>query len=300
MRTIITNDVEDVSITNNNLSFETAKKVADVGLPRTLSLYSRYNVKGTFYFTGRFAEQFPNSVIDVAKKGHEVGCHGYIHEPKYSFDRISPKQQFLHLYKSKSLIEELIGPIEAFRAPALRLGDYTISILEKLGFRTDSSVASQRFDGPFSFGSIRKLSWLSAPRNPYFPSYKCLYRQGNSKILEIPTSAMLFAFQGTTMRVAPKINELIGSFLFNESRLTKKPIVFLYHPNEAITEKQNKKIPRRSKSFLGYLFGDYLRRKLKLRNLGKKSIKLHEEILKASIKNDFEFVTAKEFRQSYI
>ena len=69
MYTLITNDVEEVSIVNNNLNPETAKKVAEVGIPRLLVLYSKYNVEATFYFTATFAKRFPECVINVSKQG---------------------------------------------------------------------------------------------------------------------------------------------------------------------------------------------------------------------------------------
>ena len=73
MHTLITNDVEEVSIVKNKLSFRTAQKVADKGLPRLLEIYNKYDVQGTFYFTGTFAESFPNSIKAVMDCGHEIG-----------------------------------------------------------------------------------------------------------------------------------------------------------------------------------------------------------------------------------
>ena len=172
----MTNDVEETSIVNNNLSYQTSLKVSKEGLPPLIDLYSKYDVESTFYFTGTFANKFPESVQSVIDHGHEVGCHGYSHQPQHAFDLLEPKQQYLHLVKAKKEIESISGTIEAFRAPALRLGNHTIPILEKVGFKTDSSVASQRFDGPLTFGSLKKLKWLTSPRMPYFPSHHNPYQ----------------------------------------------------------------------------------------------------------------------------
>ena len=170
MYTLITNDVEEVSIVNNSLNPETAKKVAEVGIPSLLDLYSKYNVEATFYFTATFAKRFPECVVNVSKQGHEVGCHGYSHLPEHAFDSLSPEKQYMHLYNAKRVIEKISGPIESFRAPALRINEYTPKALEYVGFKTDSSVASQRFDGPLSYGTRMKFNWLSSPRGPYTPS----------------------------------------------------------------------------------------------------------------------------------
>lgn len=296
----MTNDVEETSIVNNNLSYNTASKVSKEGLPSLIDLYSKYDVESTFYFTGTFAKNFPDSVQKVIDNGHEVGCHGYSHHPHHAFDVLTPKEQYIHLLKAKKEIESISGRIEAFRAPALRLGTQTLTILENLGFRTDSSVASQRFDGPLTFGSLEKLKWLSSPRLPYFPNPKNPCQKGQSKILEIPVSALIVAYQGTTMRISPTFNNLLGNYLFHESKKTNKPIVFLYHPNEAITESPtSSKINRRSRSYIGYIFGDLLRHRLKNNNLGPKSLHLLEGIIKKSIDHGFDFVSAKKFRKKF-
>ena len=102
---------------------------------------------------------------------------------------MSYEEQLSELKKAKRIIESLAGTIESFRAPALRLNEDTLRALEETGFQSDSSVASQRFDGPFTFGSKKKLKWMVAPRKPYFLSYESITREGDSKILEIPISA---------------------------------------------------------------------------------------------------------------
>ena len=56
---ILTNDVELTSIVNNNLSVETGKKVLAEGIPKLLNLYAKYNIKSTFFITGKYVESFP-------------------------------------------------------------------------------------------------------------------------------------------------------------------------------------------------------------------------------------------------
>ena len=46
-----------------------------VGLPRLLDLYARHDIKCTFYFTGMFVEQSPESVELVMGYGYEIGYH---------------------------------------------------------------------------------------------------------------------------------------------------------------------------------------------------------------------------------
>jgi len=266
---LMTNDVESFSIPLNREDDNIAKEVYEVGLPRLLELYARHDIKCTFYFTGMFAEQSPESVELVKAHGHEIGCHSYSHAEDKALDVLSYEEQLSELKKAKRIIESLAGTIESFRAPALRLNEDTVKALEETGFKSDSSVCPQRFDGPFTFGSKRKLKWLLAPRRPYFLSYDSIIRRGDSKVLEIPISALLFSFSGTVMRRSPFITRLVQKYLSFESKRTDKPVVFLFHPNECL-DFNGKAIPtRRSTNFFEHLFADVIRQKLKLKNLGK-------------------------------
>jgi hypothetical protein len=181
----------------------------------------------------------------------------------------------------------------------LRLNEGTVKALEETGFQSDSSVALQRFDGPLTFGSKRKLKWLLAPRMPYFLSYESITRKGDSKILEIPISALLFSFSGTVMRRSPIITKILQRYLFFESKQKDKPVVFLFHPNECL-DFNGKVVPtRRSTNFFEHLFADVIRQKLKLKNLGQNSLKLLDDVLISAREYGFEFVSANEYTKIY-
>ena len=296
---LMTNDVEHHSIPLNREDSRIPEKIYQMGLPRLLDLLSKHDVSSTFYFTGMFAEQSPESVEMVVDHGHEVGCHGYDHSPKRAFDTLSFEEQIIELEKAKAILQPLAGKITSFRAPALRINGDTILALEKMGFLTDSSVASQRFDGPMTFGSKKKLKWLTAPRNPYYASYDSPMKQGNSKLLEIPISAALLPFIGTTMRISPTLSNLIQKYLFYESVKTEKPVVFLFHPNECLDVNEEIIFTRRATSTFEYIFADLLRQRLKLKNLGSPSLELLDQVLKKAKENEFEFVTAKEYSKIF-
>jgi len=300
---LITNDVELHSIPKNTIDPSIADDIHATGLTRLLDCYAKYDVKATFYFTGDFAELKPESVELVRGHGHEIGCHGYTHDVNQAFDLLTLEEQVSHLARAKKIIEEIAGPIRAFKAPALRINEYTIQALETTGFSIDSSVASQRFDGPMSFGSKKKLNWLFAPRSPYHPSRKSPFRRGDSPVLEIPVSACLFPYIGTLMRAHPPLFKLIEKILFHESRLTGKPVLFIFHPNECIDcqidPAGKNRIERRSKSYLEYLFADKLRQQLKLKNLGSDAIRLHEESIKRGKQFGFDFISVSDFEKKF-
>lgn len=291
----MTNDVESFSIPLNRLDHDTAKEVLNVGLPRLLDLYARHDIKSTFYFTGEIAQIVPEAVELVLDHGHDIGCHGYDHSHKKTFDGMSFQEQVIELRKAKDVIEAISGRIHDFRAPALRINESTIRALEETGFNTDSSIASQRFDGPLTFGSKRKLKWLLAPRFPYNPSYNSIVKKGESKILEMPISALLFSYIGTTMRVSPAILRCLEKVLFAESIMTGKPLVFLFHPNECLDINSNVSPMRRGSNMVEYIFGDVIRRELKLHNLGMRAVKLIDEVIKRAKNKGFEFVSMQEY-----
>lgn len=295
---LMTNDVEHHSIHLNKEDPNIPNQIYNTGLPRLLEILSKYDVSSTFYFTGMFAEQCPQSIELVKEHGHEIGCHGYDHDPNKALDLLSLNKQVIELKKAKSAIESVGGKIRSFRAPALRINKNTVYALEKLGFTTDSSVASQRFDGPMTFGSVKKIRWLYSPRKPYYISYNDPFKSGDSNVLEIPISAALFPFIGTTMRISPTITRILQKYLFHESIVTGKPIVFLFHPNECLDFNGKIQINRRSSSTVEYLFADVLRHKLKQKNLGKASLILLEEILSSAKEYNFEFVSAKEYEKT--
>jgi peptidoglycan/xylan/chitin deacetylase (PgdA/CDA1 family) len=142
-----------------------------------------------------FAEASPESVELVREHGHEIGCHGYDHSPQRAFDLLGYEEQVNELEKAKAAIEPVAGRITSFRAPALRINEDTVKALAETGFSSDSSIASHRFDGPFTFGAAGKLKWLHAPRKPYMLSYESVVSEGDSGVLEVPISALVFPLQ---------------------------------------------------------------------------------------------------------
>ena len=292
-----TNDVELTSIVNNTLSEKTGEKVFREGMPRLLDIYEKYNVKSTFFYTADIAQKFPAIVRTAAELGHEIGSHGLTHEVDKSFDIMTFTQQKEHLTKSKSILEEISGQkVISFRAPALRVNEFTGPALEEAGFLIDSSVASQRFDVFMSFGSVKKFKWLFAPRLPYKVDRNNLSRRGGSNIVEIPLSALLLPYIGTTMRIFPKLTKQLRYILHFENCVNRKPINFLIHPNELIEEQKSQGVvQKRATNVINYLLKDYLRTKLKGRNLGENAIELYENEVAFFHEQNYEACTLRAY-----
>ena len=265
-------------------------------MPRLLELYDRYGVRATFFFTGHIAQLCPQLVRMAQERGHEVGSHGLTHEVAKAFDTMPRDEQLAHLRQSKQILEDITGSaVVSFRSPAMRVTKDFPLVLREAGFEVDSSVSSQRMDMFFSFGSLNKLHWLTAPRHAYRTQADNIFHRGNDGVLEVPVSAMGFPYIGTFMRIAPLLNRMTRRMLYAETLLTGRQFVFLTHPNEFIDEpRDGGPIERRAKNPLAYLMGDVVRHALKVHNLGEKALPLMEHELQFFQRHQFQFLTCRE------
>ena len=294
----MTNDVETTSIVNGGLRDETGIKVWKEGLPMLLDLYDKYGGKATFFYIAKFAEQHPEIIKIVQERGHEIACHGLTHQHEKAFDVMPYNEQLEHLKTAKKILEDIAGEeVVSFRAPALRVNFDTPKALIEAGFKFDSSVAPQRMDMFMSLGSKNKLQWFGAPRTPYRADAANLARKGDSPITEVPVSSFVVPYIGTFMRISPFINSLTRRLLYLETKNTAKPINFLIHPNEVITEENlHTKTQRRASNFISYLLSDVLRRKLKQNNLGRDALNLFEKEILFWSNKEYEFKRIKDIK----
>jgi len=109
----------------------------EVGTPRLLRLFDKYDLKTTWMIPGHSIETFPAQMKEVVDAGHEVGAHGYSHENPIA---MTPQQEEDVLKKSIDLIADLAGqPPRGYVAPWWELSPHTAPLLLKHGFRYDHS-----------------------------------------------------------------------------------------------------------------------------------------------------------------
>lgn len=115
----------------------------EVGTPRLLKLFDKYNIKTSWFIPGHSIETFPEQTRMVADAGHEIGAHGYSHENPIA---MTPKQEEDVLKKSVALIEDLAGkPPRGNVAPWWEMSSVTAELLLRYGFRYDHSQAYNDF-----------------------------------------------------------------------------------------------------------------------------------------------------------
>ena len=109
-----------------------------VGVGRILELLAREGIASTWFVPGHTVETFPASVAAVVDAGHEVACHGWLHEDLAALGR---DEQRAVLERSIEALTRAAGgrPI-GFRAPYWSLGSETLAIVGSLGFIYDSSL----------------------------------------------------------------------------------------------------------------------------------------------------------------
>lgn len=171
-----------------------------VGLVEILKILDKFNIKGTFFCTGKVAEQLPESIRLIERKGHEIACHSLNHE---RLTQLTFKKCYEVIHQNKILIENITqnSEIIGFRAPYLRPPKYLFRILKNLGFKYDSSIKS--------------------------PKMLKNYHINNSQIQEFHPSNLSIFFR------------LPMSYSYLRKRIFKEKLVILYfHPWEAINMKE--------------------------------------------------------------
>ena len=59
----------------------------EVGSIRLLDMFDKYKLKTTWFIPGHSVETFPEQMKEVARRGHEIGMHGYSHENPIAMTR---------------------------------------------------------------------------------------------------------------------------------------------------------------------------------------------------------------------
>jgi peptidoglycan-N-acetylglucosamine deacetylase len=108
----------------------------NVGTPCILELMKWFNLRSTFFTPGWIAEQYPSMVAAVAKDGHEIGLHGYLHEPPPNLDEAQEREV---IRRGSAALEALTGkrPI-GYRSPIWQFSANTVRLLHQAGFKYTS------------------------------------------------------------------------------------------------------------------------------------------------------------------
>ena len=119
---------------------------SEVGVPRLLRLFKKYELPTTFFIPGHSIETFPDQCRQIVDEGHEIGAHGYSHENPVA---MTPTQEEAVLVRSCEVIEKLSGKSpRGYVAPWWEMSASTAALLKKYGFTYDHSQGYRDFQ-PF-------------------------------------------------------------------------------------------------------------------------------------------------------
>lgn len=106
---------------------------------KILDLLDEYGVKTTFFVPGWVAENYPGQVAEIARRGHEVAGHGYLHE---RFDKFESRKEEEDVFSKmeKAIVETVGVKPSGYRAPYWKWSSFTLDILVSRGYVYDSSL----------------------------------------------------------------------------------------------------------------------------------------------------------------
>ena len=156
----------------------------EIGVPRLLNFFDRFNIKATWFAPGHSIETFPKQVENIVKRGHEIGLHGYSHENPLAMTR---QQEEDVLDKCIELITNVAGrkPV-GHAAPWWELSAATPELLLARGIKYDHSMMHRDFECYYlRTGDEWTPIDYSQPARSWM---KPLVRGKESALIEIPVS----------------------------------------------------------------------------------------------------------------
>jgi peptidoglycan/xylan/chitin deacetylase (PgdA/CDA1 family) len=107
-------------------------------VPRILALLRAAEIRGTFFVPAWVAQHYPDRVKAIAGDGHEIGCHGDVHE---LVTDLPPGREKEILAKSLEVLTPLAGRRPTgYRAPAWQFSGDTLALLAAEGFDYSSNM----------------------------------------------------------------------------------------------------------------------------------------------------------------
>lgn len=151
-------------------------------VPQVIPFLSRMADEGVFmtvFVLEEVAKDNPHVIRQIAKMGHEIGCHGLGHDLVY---KLSAEQFRVRTEEAKRVLDEIVGsPIQGYRAPCFSMENEKLDILWDLGFTYDASLIrfkEHKLYNVMDMSSFEKVESM-------------IYRKGRNYEFETPTLDIL-------------------------------------------------------------------------------------------------------------
>ncbi len=225
-------DVEDwfhPELVREHVAVSQAERRAEQATRPLLELLERHGVRATFFIVGEVALAAPDLVREIARRGHEIGCHTMSHR---TLHELGPEGFRAELAAYGDVMAGLgVTDIAGFRAPTFSLDQrsaWAIPILAEMGYRYDSSVFPVR--NPV-------YGVLGAPLTPYRIAAQDVGRPAMAgELWEFPMSVWqagplrVPVSGGFYLRVLPWP---VVRWLLGRINAAGRPFVIYMHPWEA-------------------------------------------------------------------
>ncbi|MBV9917284.1 MAG: polysaccharide deacetylase family protein [Solirubrobacterales bacterium] len=103
-----------------------------MALPRLLDELDALGLSATFFVEALNCELYPQALLEIAGRGHELGVHGWRHE---AWGQLSPEREGDLLARAARAFRALGLPTRAFRPPGGESTVRTQPLLRELGFQ---------------------------------------------------------------------------------------------------------------------------------------------------------------------
>jgi len=187
---------------------------------RVLDLFSRHQVRGTFFVLGWVAERHPELVKRIDQGGHEVASHGWEH---IRVNTQTPAEFRSDVDRTRKLLQDLSGqPVLGYRAASYSIGageNWAWDQLAQAGHRYSSSIVPIRHD---------LYGIPDAPRFSFLTEY--------DNLLEVPITTVSLAGRNINCGGGGWFRLFPYSFsrwaLARVNRVDREPGIFYFHPWE--------------------------------------------------------------------
>ncbi len=196
---------------------------------QVLDLLDHYQVKASFFVVGEVVARHPELLRLIHEKGHEIGCHGFSHQPLWKLNESLLEKE---LNEFHAVVEGILGKltIKGFRAPCFSLDNRTrwaLRVLVGFGYQYDASIFPVKLNPQYGVNG--------APTRPYRISLADVRKEDpSSPLIEFPTSPLrLWKFKfpiagGFYLRILP-----ISSLHWGLKRINRQqPFLLYFHPWE--------------------------------------------------------------------
>ncbi|MDO5629970.1 MAG: polysaccharide deacetylase [Mobilicoccus sp.] len=157
----------------------------EVGVPRLLELFRRYDLKQTWFWPGHSVETFPEQFDACVEAGHEIGVHGYSHENPIAMSREQETEVLDHCIE---LIETRTGRRPTgYVAPWWEYSTVTNELLLDRGIKYDHSLMHRDFE-PYYVRNGDSWTKIDFDADSAHDWMKPLVRGEETDLVEIPAN----------------------------------------------------------------------------------------------------------------